>query len=423
MQNNSILSKIKKAFTKQKTIHEELLELVNSFPDRFSHLEPFLGLFDPEKNSNVAFHVSSRSDGKTTGHTRAIYKLAQDYDLPTLIILPSDFMQRQMTNEMQFDLRDYCDCDPHLLETRKNKFGEEVLYDGKLIFGTCNLGDAMELKHSKGFLRRFGIAWIDEFIRFTSEYLADEIERLQMIIETMDKDFEREMDIKVLWTGNPMNFEAPVFEEYDMFEILENHELNKTEEYTVMLDDTSINVLLGVYKNEAVNEMKSSKLFKSRNGSNEGEFIFNNYKLKKLNKDIPTSHTVLQITDNQYVHIYKQLETVILGYSSGTKQTPDYTLDLTKVTKQTRYLPDTFIRPEYSKRFRKALYCYENAFTRVQFANNPKLMQIGYHRLAKEPPLEVDENIEWLEVMNEIERKFRLMVQYSDLVLEEERVI
>lgn len=361
-----------------------LQKIRDNIPNEYNQIELLDYLFDD--NIDKLISITSRSDGKTTNFLVALFDIAIKFEYRPIVIAPHDYIQRTLVAEFMQVIKNYSKRDHNNIQVINHRFAQEICYKGKTAMAFSNLDDALELKNNKEFLKQFRIPWFDEFIRFPEDYSNDEILKYQVIFETLEKDFEAYYPMKTIFTGNPLNFESPFLAEFELFDILENHPINTIKDYHYMVEDyegdIEQNIALEINRNDKVNEKKSKNFFRSRNGSNSGEFQFNKFNLKKVDLYKGSyEYIIVQFTSQHYIYIYKQDNDYILSVKGYNNKECEFTFMYNNVTTHTKLVLDKFFKDSAYRRFTKNFYYFENAFTKNFFNENQHLQSLDFIKL------------------------------------------
>lgn len=369
---------------KLREVKKVLDHIRKTTPKAFTQMSVLDGLFD---DTLAMIYLSNRSDGKTTFLYRFLTTAAIEAGFKTLIITASDYVQRTLFDEIYEVVNKYTDYDAEMIFYQNKKFMNRLQYNKKTIMGIANLDDASQLKNNPQLLSEYDLIIFDEFIRLPEEYTLTEIERYNMIRETVDKDFTRGFEVKSLLTGNPINFESPFFEEWDLFETLATFPLNTSAKIEQEIQDFNnstfvVPITLEMRRNENVNKMKSRQMFRDRQGSLSGEFAFNRYGLQPIDKFAPHSVVTIRISRDMYYRIYRQNKEIIVDLSSRMGK-EDYVTDITFLSDKNTFLDDSYYSDYGRKAHEQKEIKYTNAYTRSMIQQDSTLIQIDVQRLAK----------------------------------------
>lgn len=367
---------------KYRKIKKVLDKRIARIPEQFNQLDMLTFLY--QDDIDVSMSITSRSDGKTTGAGAGLFELGVECGYKTIIILPTDYVQRGMTDDIIETVGIYTDYNPQEILIRKRKFATELTYKGHTIMALCNLDDAMELKHNKEFMSQFRLFWFDEFIRFSNSYRPDEVLRYQTLFDTMDKDFNSPYPVKALFTGNPLNFDSPFFAEWDLYKVLAEHELNTSKVYNMEIEDVdnvfNVNIMLEIRKNIEVNKMKAKQIFRDRSGSNSGEFQFNNWHIARPTFHENYSHTIVKVDDMNYIYVYQQDGRIFLQVKAYAKD-PALCVNLADIDDNCAYMPDTFRKPKYKNYFINGVYWFMDSYSKNTIINTLNLTDVNFMKV------------------------------------------
>lgn len=410
-----LLKKDKTIPKKYRKIKQVLDARIAKIPEQYNQLEMLSFIYNDD--IDISMSITSRSDGKTTNAGAALWELGVECDYKTIIILPSDYVQRGMTDDIIETIGIYTDYNPQEILLRKRKFATELTYKGHTVMALCNLDDAMELKHNKEFMSQFRLFWFDEFIRFSNSYRPDEVLRYQTLFDTMDKDFDSPYPVKALFTGNPLNFDSPFFAEWDLYKVLAEHELNTSHVYSMDIEDVddvfNVNILLEIRKNVEVNKMKAKKIFRDRSGSNSGEFHFNTWHIERPSFHENYRQNVVKVDDQNYIYVYQQDDKTYLQVKAYARDV-NCCLNIADIDENIPYVPDSFRKDNYRKLFINGAYYFLDAYSKNTIINTLNLSNLNFFKVLEfnEQPVQLrDSDREKLAEMETlvklIENKFK----------------
>ena len=113
--------------------------------------------------------------------------------------------------------------------TYKNDTDYIIIYiKNKPIFFITDLNRASDLKQASHLLKEFPIILYDEFLTLSSDYVANEYEKLKIIYQSIDRKANRAYidHPKIILLGNPVNFDSPILPALKIYNAMQNQEIN-----------------------------------------------------------------------------------------------------------------------------------------------------------------------------------------------------
>lgn len=375
---------------KKKTIQEKTLERLENFrknfiPPQYNQVEILDYLVDDEVDLLVT--ISTRTDGKTFNYFGAILDLC--INLPIgFAIYANHFTIRNRYADTIKELLEFFPC------FDSTKFYIERTDDYLLCFyGESEIGiisdlnASDDLRYSSSLLRKFQLIIYDEFLKLSDGYNPNEDEQLKFIYESTDRNTEpRENKVlaspKVLLMGNAVNFDSPLLAKFNLYRILEKHEINTSKKYG--------NKVVEMRHNINANERRNTRLFESKDDAmSTGKFEFNSFsliddnerqKIKQNYNDI-----IVNLDSDKALKIRYNIDNNMTVLSIINKtETYDYCMSVHDVKEDIKFLKESYFSETQIKKHIKGLYYYENAFSRNYITNNERLMSLKISRLRGE---------------------------------------
>ena len=244
----------------------------NYIPKEYNQAELLNHLLNQELDHYI--DISSRGDGKSFNYFGALLYLSIEIDLKPI------FMVRHY--ELQAKIRDFIRKVTQTIEY----FDHEKLYfvssidyitvgyNDKEIALILDFNNASDLKFSSNILSYYPIMVYEEFLALKDDYLPDEYEKLKLIYTSVDRQKDRRFinHPKLLYLGNPVNFDSPILPALNMYNALQSQEMNTIKIYG--------NKILSIRRNDNINDRKNTRAFKDDEDSNfTGQFNYSNYLL------------------------------------------------------------------------------------------------------------------------------------------------
>lgn len=338
--------------------------------------------------------ISNRSDGKTYNYINFFIKFAIDYDVK-FILLSRNFTVRNsyceiVNNIMQTDY----ELKYELLEFNTTQFYRSIVYNKKVIGIITDLNEATNLKYFSQYIKNFDILIYDEFLAIESDYLSDEWNRLKTIYSSVNRDFTDEKIIKypkIIYLGNAVNFSSPILANLDIYNILENHELNSCKQYG--------NICLEINKNENINSKRNLRAFKEKNDNlTNANFKTNQFNIA-TNKDYTDikkdyEFIVIKLNSGNYLKIEYNTITYkcILSISIFEKEY-HFNTEISDNNKSSIYLKDKYYRDSFSKKYINNEFLFKNEYSKNFILNDMRLTTLNIYKLFKYVNHSIDEKI------------------------------
>lgn len=356
-----ITDKIKKVIS---PTHQQQVEAFRkkNIPKKYNQIELVDHLLDDNIDHYIS--ISNRTDGKTINYLHYFI----DYAIRTGVgftLIARHYTVRFSYQKVIQEIIDTINTkyDPKRFHFIRNDFYILVGYEDKELGLITDLNQATDLKYLSNYLKHFPIMIYDEFLALESDYLPDEWERIKTIYSSINrKEDIPEIKIpKIFYLGNAVNFSSPILANLDIFNKLENQEIN-----TVQIYD---NIAIEMRKNEEANERRNLRAFNEENDSmTQGQFDINNHNivnknyLSMINKN---KNKIVVKTLLGYLVIYYNRDNYYL-YLVATPYQPNYDFNVAiKDNKESSvYLDDSFYDPEHYLKYNKDIYKFYNQYSK-----------------------------------------------------------
>lgn len=334
-------------------------------PKQYNQVRLLDELNNPEIDHFIS--ISNRTDGKSINYVHALLKIAIDYDLG-LTFLSRNMMLRTSYQELINDILDISTIfDRRDFNFIRSQYYVSLNYKDRTIAIISDLNNASELKYFSNYLKKFPIMIYDEFLTLETEYLPDEWVRLKTIYESIDRVEKYPLihKPKIFYFGNAVNFDSPVLHGLKIFNILENHPINKAIIYKY-----DFNIMLEINRNENANERRNTRAFGSDNDSmTTAEFETNDHNIAS-NDDrdhIRKNPRFIYIKlKNDYLKIWFNRDSlkIILSIESFITEPYIYNMQLKDNKEQSTYLNQSYFDDSHIKRIDKGDYKFENNYSK-----------------------------------------------------------
>lgn len=392
-------------FKKKKTPKEEFKEFYEEFrekyiPEEYNQLN-FLDYFTDEE-INVFLEISNRSDGKTTTTFMFFLYATRFFKEIRLAFIVRHFELnisiREAIMNVMIDFPELFDSDKLFFQSSVDYM--RVFYDNEEIALIYDLNNALDLKNYSMKIKHFPVLIFDEFLTMTKYYQDNEAFKLDLIYSSVDKIHDRELikQPKIILLANPINFESEILSSLDIFEVLEQMEINSFQIYG--------NIFVEMLRNDKVNEVKTS-LFPNLNKENvTGEFNFNRYNLvsqKKYNYEKEKNISFQIKIDDFYTIEFVDSSIPLLRVISVTEN-EEFCLNKKDETKNRKFLNnEKFYRESIKRKFHKDLFKFANNFSKNYILENENLITLNYFKILKMVDKKKNEEIE--EVIDELRKE------------------
>lgn len=356
-------------------------------PERYNQIKLLNELNNPDIDHFIS--ISNRTDGKSFNYIHALLHISIEYNVGLMLICRNTYLRESY----QTLLDDIINFSPIYNRSDftfiRGLYYISLNYKGDTVAIITDLNHAGELKYYSNFIKNFPIMIYDEFLALDTDYLSDEFERLQTIYESIDrkKEFPLIVKPKIFYLGNAMNFNSPILNGLNIFNILEKHKMN-----TARIYKYEFHVMLEMNKNTNANMQRNTRAFNSGNTSmSTGEFKTNSHLIaddndrKEILKNPRTFYVKLR-DDFMKVHFNYDTLKVILSITSVC---PDdyyiYNLELKDNTSDSTYLKETYFDENQYKRIDNGYYLFDNNYSRNLIATEyPMLNMLKIHKLINE---------------------------------------
>ena len=385
-------------------IEEELFQdYLNEFrkeyiPPRYNQIELLNNLSNP--NIDHFISISNRTDGKSFNYIHALIKIAIDYDIG-LTFLSRNMMLRTSYQTLIDEIIEFFGYNRREFNFIRSQYYTTLTYKDQDIAVISDLNNAGELKYFSNYLKKFPIIVYDEFLALDTDYLSDEWERLQTIYESIDRmeSYPLIHKPKIFYFGNAMNFNSPILQGLDIFNILEKHPINTAKVYHY-----DFHVMLEMNRNENANEQRNTRAFSSGKSSmSTGQFKTNSYLIANdddkhhVRKNPREFYVKLK---DDYLRVWFNADTykIILSITTHLKPNDDYIFNMdlkdNKITSE--YLKESYYDDKEVKKMDKGYYLFENNYSKNYIMsdfiglNEIKIMKLIREFLAKDDLTELE---------------------------------
>lgn len=346
-----------------------------SIPENFNQAE----LLDQLTNDEVdhLLSISNRTDGKTVGYITFFMLFSINFGVGFTLISRHHTLKyayAQLTMELA-ELNK--DLEISLLFHKPAEDYMMVVYNGKTIGIITDLNNATDLKYHSNFIKNYPIIIYDEFLAIESDYLPDEWVKLSRIYSSINRSDTGYIDYighpKIIYLGNAENFSSPVLSNLNLFDKLENHEMNTMRQYG--------NVVLEMRKNENANDRRNTRAFNDANDSmSTGEFKVNRYLLADQPfKDYVLSklkYFYIKLEDESYIRVdyveyFNKPNDVILSVVTTNNKVSDvYCIKLSDKTPENIYLEPKYFNDNHYKRYLRGDFTFMNSYSKNIILDN-----------------------------------------------------
>lgn len=334
-----------------------------TIPDRYNQIKLMNYLLDEDLDHYIS--ISNRADGKSFNYLHVMCENAINFGMK-FILLARHYTVRFAYQDFLIKLFDKS----HLYNSKdlgflRSDFFITVYYKDKQVCLISDLNQATDLKYHSNHLEDFPIMVYDEFLALEGDYLPDEWERLKTIYASINRKDEEDMGIlkipKILYLGNAVNFSSPVLSALDMFNSLENHQMNTVRKYG--------NIILEMNKNEYANEERNLRAFNEEvDPLTMAEFKTNSFNIITENQRMLLKQNarfiIVKLRDSYLKITFNPDNNLtmlgVIGYSKGY----DFNMQLKDNTKDSFYLDEKFFDEEHTKKYKKDFYLFDNNYTK-----------------------------------------------------------
>lgn len=355
-------------------------------PPEYNQLE----LLDELTNQELDHYISitTRGDGKSFNYISAVGYICYHLNMGCLILVRHWALQDKMRELIEDIIHTVKWIDPNELKFRSNADYITMSIAGKDVFVIADLNNASDLKQSSNVLKNFPIILYDEFLALDTDYVQDEYQKMATIYKSIDRVPNRPYikSPKIIYLGNPVNFNSPLLPALNIYNHLQTHEINTIKAYG--------NILLEMRRNDKRNDGKNIRAFPDPNDSDvTGEFNFTNYRLvtpDEYHKEFNHGEFIkIRIDANLMLTVLRKSDIILSIEKSDNKE--DYCLNLNDETLDRVYIQDRFYSDRFVKRYKKGLFLYKDAFSKQHISEDENLQRINFLRLFKNNENTVDD--------------------------------
>lgn len=348
---------------KIKKLNKYIDKLIKDTPDQYNQTQLLTKLTDDSIDHYMS--LSNRGDGKTFSYFKAFLKISIKFDIKIFFIVRKFTLRNAIMDIIEGIFYETDDLNSSQLFFRKSDDYVTVIYQEKEIAVISDINNAIDLKQYSTFLKNFPILLYDEFIASKGEYSFEEWKSLQFIYSTVDRGEDRIYSDyfshpKIFYLGNTENFDSPIISNLQLFNILENHEINTMTQYD--------NVLLEMRLNESANEKTNSRAFKDDNHAHKtGEFKTNNYQVKDVNMIAYEDRQLVYIKlVDSYIEIDFSIKHQIFLLSIVHEcESYDFNTRMSDNTDTSIYLDASFYKDNFYKKYENEIFKFKNYFSKV----------------------------------------------------------
>ena len=381
----------------------------NYIPEEYNQAELLNHLLNPELDHYI--DISSRGDGKSFNYFGALLYLSIEIDLKPM------FMVRHY--ELQAKIRDFIRkvtqtieyFDPEKLYFVSSIDYITVGYNDKEIALILDFNNASDLKFSSNILSYYPIMVYEEFLALKDDYLPDEFEKLKLIYTSVDRQKDRRFinHPKLLYLGNPVNFDSPILPALNMYNALQSQEMNTIKIYG--------NKILSIRRNDNINDRKNTRAFEDDEDSNfTGQFNYSNYLLvdeNSYNQRLYRGQSIyIYMEKNLMLHIIKDEDDYILSIEKRNNK-EQFCLSLSDETADRKYLDSKFYKDSQIRKHERNAFLFKDSFSRNYIQDSPILTRLKFQKCftkaVKKDPQEIVQSVEKYDLLKSLHEKFELL--------------
>lgn len=368
---------------------------------------------------DVLMSISNRTDGKTYTYILVLLWLCNEFGL-TFVLLSRHFMLRKaylstlteiMTEQKTHDMN-------KVTFINHDDFVEVIGKNHKRICSVTDLNSATDLKYQAQKLRHYDLIVYDEFIALEHEYLSYEVDSMQIIYETMDRESDQRIlpNQKILMMGNAMNFSSPFISYWDLFRDIEEQDINTMRVYERPTQDGDmLKIAVELRRNESVNKTKNNRIFNmgGNNYAMSGEFTTNRFLLSDDKFDLFDFYVIKY--DDKYIKVYyteTKLVLSILHYSERYH----YCNKICDVKEGVRFMTDKDYTPKMLKHMVNGSIKYANTFSLRYISDNLDLCTIRYKSIAVYLMYKPSHNKEMVKEQTRRERQLAFLAKFYEAI-------
>lgn len=341
-------------------------------PEIYNQIDLVDFLIDP--NIDHLISISNRADGKSFNYVHFLVIFALECDIKFLMVGRHFTVRNALASLITKIFDTFKDLKLSELQIRNTDDYKYCIYENKIFCVISDLNNASDLKLHSSFVSDFPIIVYDEFLALSSDYIPQEVERLELVFSTIDrKGFIPYICMpKILYLGNAVNFESPILAKLNLFNKLENQEINSLCVYE--------NKVMEIVRNDKVNEIKNSRAFDSDDNSNTTtEFDFNNHFIVT---DSQRKHILydsisfnIRLDDKNICVTHSPNNLTLLSVETITKNY-DFCVKISDIKDNVTYLNEKFFKEKFSINYEKGMFLFENAFSKSYIVNNALISTI-----------------------------------------------
>lgn len=351
-----------------------------TIPDKYNQVKLMSYIF--EDDIDLLLSITTRGDGKSYNYLLSMLKLAEANSGFKFMIISRHYTLRLAYWELIDKILTENGYSPKNVSVRRTDFYIEVFLKNESVCLITDLGAATDLKYSSNVLKAYRLIVYDEFIAIEGDYMPDEMQRLKVIYESVDRGDPNDYLIKspkIMLIGNPENFNSPLLSGFKLFGALEKQPINTVQNHG--------HVIIERFRNENVNEEKNTRLFGTVNNTSiTGEFKINNFLIapEKLQVSAPKK-IVIRLDDNTNLVIhYQSEEFYFLQIEYDNSEDYDYATSLVDLKDGVRYLDSTYNISSGHLDFESGSILFSDMFTITYFDKHKELQGIDYQAIIGE---------------------------------------
>lgn len=347
-------------------------------PEEFNQLE----LLDELCNHDLDHYMSitSRGDGKSFNYISAVGYLCYHLNMGVTLLVRHFTLQDKMRELVEDILQTIGWCnfstDYHYRSTSDYLI---ISIGDRDVFLITDINNASDLKQSSAVLKNFPIMLYDEFLTLSDDYCKNEYEKIRTIYKSIDRVKNRPYikNPKMIYLGNPVNFDSPLLPSLKIYNKLEMQEINTIKQYD--------NVLLELRRNDSRNEGKNIRAFPEDDDADvTGEFQFSNHKLLSeesyYNIYNHSKSIKIKLDDKLMLHCMSKNDKIVLSIERSNN-TEQFCINLVDETEKSQYLNDKYYKQSFVKKHEKGMFLYKDSFSKSYMERDPMLMQLNLFKI------------------------------------------
>ena len=346
-------------------------------------------VLDELTNDMITFliNISNRTDGKTFQYVNFFVQFAIEFDIGfCFMIRHYDLRTGYMENIEDVFRKEKRLNFNHLSFQKRNEY-TMVFNKDKCIGIIVELTNATDFKYHASIAYQFPMIWYDEFLALKQDYIRGEWEAIKTIYETINR-FPYPIPIigkpKIIFGGNPVNFDSPVLLELNLFNSLEATDLGKL----VKVGHTA----LIIEQNKEVNKLRNTSAFGGENDPmTTATFVMNK---TSIVPDILKSRIIadgdsflIKLAEINVGVFYLMTDIefqVFVSVMSNRYVDGDiaYCELLADKSDKTIFLTESYFR-DFTSKYDKELILFDNVFSKNTLTENPYFMNINLFKLIR----------------------------------------